>query len=105
MLRCRQTAVHPAKSNSACSRTVCVASDLTFDAALLREDIDTMLAGDINTGKAILRDDIKATGTRTSALSVIRTELDRDPRLADRSVGKAVRGPHRPRPEIAGGWC
>ena len=31
------------------------------DATLLREGIDTMLAGDINTGKAILRDYIKAT--------------------------------------------
>ena len=38
-----------------------VASDPEFGDALLRESIDTMLAGDVNTGKAILRDYIKAT--------------------------------------------
>ncbi len=38
-----------------------VAKDPAFGAALLREGIDTMLAGDIETGKAILRDYIKAT--------------------------------------------
>src|SRR6266446_6417966 len=38
-----------------------VASDPAFGAALLREGIDTMLAGDVDTGKAILRDYIKAT--------------------------------------------
>jgi DNA-binding phage protein len=38
-----------------------VASDPAFSEALLREGIDTMLAGDIDTGKAILRDYIKAT--------------------------------------------
>lgn len=38
-----------------------VASDAAFGEALLREGIDTMLAGDIDTGKAILRDYIKAT--------------------------------------------
>jgi len=32
-----------------------VASDLAFGEALLREGIDTMLAGDVDTGKAILR--------------------------------------------------
>ena len=35
--------------------------DPVFSAALLREGIDTMLAGDIDTGRAILRDYIKAT--------------------------------------------
>lgn len=35
--------------------------DPKFAAALLREGIDTMLAGDVETGKAILRDYIKAT--------------------------------------------
>ncbi|MBN8901463.1 MAG: transcriptional regulator [Rhodospirillales bacterium 69-11] len=35
--------------------------DPEFGAALLREGIDTMLTGDIDTGKAILRDYIKAT--------------------------------------------
>lgn len=38
-----------------------VAADTAFAEALLREGIDTMLAGDINTGKAMLRDYIKAT--------------------------------------------
>jgi hypothetical protein len=38
-----------------------VASDPAFGKALLREGIDTMLAGDVDTGKAILRDYIKAT--------------------------------------------
>jgi DNA-binding phage protein len=38
-----------------------VASDAAFGEALLREGIDTMLTGDVDTGKAILRDYIKAT--------------------------------------------
>jgi hypothetical protein len=38
-----------------------VARDPAFRVALLREGIDTMLAGDVDTGKAILRDYIKAT--------------------------------------------
>jgi DNA-binding phage protein len=38
-----------------------VARDAAFAENLLREGIDTMLAGDIDTGKAILRDYIKAT--------------------------------------------
>ena len=38
-----------------------VLEDPTFGAALLRVGIDTMLAGDVDTGKAILRDYIKAT--------------------------------------------
>jgi hypothetical protein len=38
-----------------------VASDPAFGEALLREGIDTMLAGDVDAGKAILRDYIKAT--------------------------------------------
>lgn len=37
------------------------ASDPAFATALLREGLDTMLAGDIDTAKAILRDYIKAT--------------------------------------------
>jgi hypothetical protein len=37
------------------------AGDPAFGAALLREGIDTMLAGDVDTGKTILRDYIKAT--------------------------------------------
>ncbi len=38
-----------------------LADDPDFAVALLREAIDTMLAGDVETGKAILRDYIKAT--------------------------------------------
>src|SRR5258708_24085681 len=38
-----------------------VADDPAFGEALLREGIDTMLTGDVDTGKAILRDYIKAT--------------------------------------------
>ena len=38
-----------------------VAKEPDFAEALLREGIDTMLAGDIETGKSILRDYIKAT--------------------------------------------
>jgi hypothetical protein len=38
-----------------------VAADPAFGEALLREGIDTMLTGDVETGKAILRDYIKAT--------------------------------------------
>ena len=38
-----------------------VAQDRAFAEALLREGIDLMLAGDVDTGKAILRDYIKAT--------------------------------------------
>ena len=38
-----------------------VTDDPAFAEALLREGIDTMLTGDVDTGKAILRDYIKAT--------------------------------------------
>jgi hypothetical protein len=38
-----------------------VAEDPAYAEALLREGIDTMLAGDVDTGKAILRDYIKST--------------------------------------------
>ena len=38
-----------------------IAHEPAFGDALLREGIDTMLAGDVETGKAILRDYIKAT--------------------------------------------
>jgi hypothetical protein len=38
-----------------------VAADPAYGEALLREGIDTMLTGDIDTGRAILRDYIKAT--------------------------------------------
>jgi DNA-binding phage protein len=55
-----------------------VVRDPAFAEALLREGIDTMLAGDVDTGKAILRDYInatigfeklgKATGTQSKSL-------------------------------------
>jgi hypothetical protein len=38
-----------------------IVSEPAFGEALLREGIETMLAGDVDTGKAILRDYIKAT--------------------------------------------
>jgi hypothetical protein len=38
-----------------------VTSDAAFATALLREGVDMMLAGDVDTGKAILRDYIKST--------------------------------------------
>jgi len=38
-----------------------VRSDAKFAEALLREGVDAMLAGDVETGKTILRDYIKAT--------------------------------------------
>jgi hypothetical protein len=38
-----------------------VQADKTFAEALLREGIDAMLSGDVETGKTILRDYIKAT--------------------------------------------
>lgn len=57
-----------------------VSRDPAFGGALLREGIDTMLAGDVDAGKAILRDYIKATvgfeklgkATGTPAKSLIR---------------------------------
>ncbi len=57
-----------------------VSQDPEFAAALLREGIDAMLAGDVDTGRAILRDYIKATvgfeklgeATATPAKSLIR---------------------------------
>ncbi len=38
-----------------------IVGDAAFAENLLREGIDMMLAGDVDTGKAILRDTIKAT--------------------------------------------
>jgi hypothetical protein len=38
-----------------------IACDPAFGDALLREGIDTMLSGDVDTGKAILHDYIKVT--------------------------------------------
>lgn len=57
-----------------------VLADRAFREALLREAIDTMLGGDVETGKSILRDYIKATvgfeklgaATGTSPKSLIR---------------------------------
>ena len=57
-----------------------VLADRAFREALLREAIETMLAGDVDTGKTILRDYIKATvgfeqlgeATGTSPKSLIR---------------------------------
>ena len=43
-----------------------VAANPAFGEALLREGVDALLTGDVDTGKAVLRDYIKATaGFRT----------------------------------------
>ena len=48
-----------------------VAKDQRFAEALLREGIDAMLSGDIETGKTVLRDYIKATvGFKKLALAI-----------------------------------
>jgi DNA-binding phage protein len=57
-----------------------VMADKSFRKALLREAVETMLSGDVETGKAILRDYINATvgfeklgdATGTSAKSLMR---------------------------------
>ncbi len=57
-----------------------VAKDSAFAEAMLREGVETLLSGDVDTGKAILRDYIKATvgfeklgaATGTQAKSLIR---------------------------------
>lgn len=57
-----------------------ITRDADFSVALLREGIDAMLGGDVDAGKAILRDYIKATvgfeklgaATATPAKSLIR---------------------------------
>ncbi len=57
-----------------------IGNDPAFAEALLREAVDTLLTGDVDTGKAILRDTIKATigfeklaeATSTPAKSLIR---------------------------------
>ncbi len=57
-----------------------VAKDPAFAEALLREGVESLLSGDVDTGKAILRDYIKATvgfeelgeATGTQAKSLIR---------------------------------
>jgi len=42
-----------------------VADDAAFAEALVREAVGTLLAGDVETGKAILRDYIKATVSKS----------------------------------------
>jgi DNA-binding phage protein len=57
-----------------------LSDDTGFREALLRESVETMLAGDVETGKAVLRDYIKATigfsalseGVGTPSKSLIR---------------------------------
>ena len=72
-----------------------VAADPAFAGALLREGIDTMLAGDVDTGKSILRDYIKATvgfeklgeATDTPAKSLILMFSAHDPPQARHLFG------------------
>src|SRR5215472_3295000 len=64
-----------------------VTKDPAFGAALLREGIDAMRTGDIGTGKAILRDYIKATvGSRSLA-----RRLARHPRASCACWGRVRR--------------
>ena len=49
-----------------------VKSDKEFAEALLREGVDAMLSGDVETGKTILRDTIKAPASRSSARRLAR---------------------------------
>src|ERR1700719_4440750 len=85
-----------------------VVSDPAFGEALLREGIDTMVAGDVDTGKAILRDYIKATvgfeklgeATGTSAgpqhLRHHRLPAETGRRRAPRQAGAGLNGrPHQ----------
>jgi hypothetical protein len=72
-----------------------IAHDPAFAEALFREAVDTMLAGDIDTGKAILRDYIKATlgfeklgeATGTQPKSLMRMFGPRDNPLARKLFG------------------
>jgi hypothetical protein len=51
-----------------------IASDPAFREALIREAVEAMLAGDVETGKTILRDYIKATdGLESSSSSSARS--------------------------------
>jgi hypothetical protein len=71
-----------------------IARDPTFADALLREGIDTMLAGDVDTGKAILRDYIKATGPVRATLYRLKTSDDRPMPDAHR-IENELAGGHR----------
>ena len=80
-----------------------IAHDPAFGDALLREGIDTMLAGDVDTGKAIPRDYIKATigfeklgeATGTPAKSLIRMLGPPHARSARQSAGAQPLRHHR----------
>ena len=64
-----------------------VAADPAFAEALLREGIDTMLTGEVDTGKAILRDYIKATILTREARRGDRHAAERpDPACSDRAA-------------------
>ena len=76
-----------------------IARDPAFGDSLLREGIDAMLAGDVDAGKAILRDYIKATvgfeklgeATGTPAKSLIRMLGPRgNPQAATSSASSAI---------------
>ena len=72
-----------------------VATDRSFREALLREAIDTMLTGDIDTGKAILRDYIDATVGFEKLGAVTGTSPKRFMRMFGRTL--AVPDPWRAR--------
>ena len=86
--------------------------DPAFAEALLREGIDTMLAGDVDTGKAILRDYIKATigfeklgeATGTQPKSLIRMFGPRgNPQARNSSASSAICKSGRRRTACDGG--
>jgi hypothetical protein len=60
-----------------------VQADPAFRAALLGEGIQTLLAGDVDTGKAVLRDYINA----TSGFEALGTALDLPPKSLLRMFG------------------
>ena len=60
-----------------------VAADPAYGEALLRESVDTMLAGDVDTGKAILRDYIKA----TIGFETLGAEMETKPKSLIRMFG------------------
>jgi hypothetical protein len=87
-----------------------VAADPAYGEALLREGIDTMLAGDIDTGKTILRDYIEARigfeklgeATATQPKSLIRMFGPRGNPAGAQFCGSGIRASSaRPEPDLS----
>ncbi len=88
-----------------------VKADKKFAEALLREGIDAMLSGDVETGKSLLRDTIKATvGFETARQGDRRAGQEPDPhvRPARQSAGEESLQPSsaicKRRPACICGW-